>query len=190
MKSKYLLIIACLMVLSNFAFSQEFAADKGAVLFAGTGSFISSGDDLFEDGDGNRATTFSLTPTFNYFVAKNIFVGGGMEFISSTQGDWGNNSFGIGPQIGYMFGNQESTVFPYIDAGLRLQSMKYKYKSLDDEKATGTDIFFSAGMIVPLKSHIGLVFEAGYHVMNLKQKETKHPGNIFAISIGIAGLLF
>jgi len=54
----------------------------------------------------------------------------------------------------------------------------------------GSEIFLGGGVIVPVKSHLGLTFEVGYHMMNLKDKDydENYSGNIFAI--GIVGLLF
>jgi hypothetical protein len=62
----------------------------------------------------------------------------------------------------------------------------------DNSEGSGTDIFFGAGIVVPVKSHLGITIEAGYHMMDIKEKETdtSYSGNIFAIGIGIVGLLF
>jgi hypothetical protein len=191
MKIKLLIFILCLLACVSNLSAQEFAVDKGATFIAGVASFTSQSGDLFEDYDGNNATTFNLSPSINYFVAKNFFVGGGLEFAYEKQGDYKSNNIGIGPQIGYAFGNENSTAFPFFDVGIRYYGMNIDYGS-DDSKGSGTDIFFGAGVVVPVKSHLGITFEAGYHMMDIKEKEsdTSYSGNIFAIGIGIVGLLF
>jgi hypothetical protein len=191
MKSKPLFFALVMLISANNLFAQEYAVDKGATFISGVASFTSQGGELFKDYDGNNASTFNLSPSVNYFVAKNFFVGGGLEFAHEKQGDYKTNSIGIGPQIGYAFGNENSTAFPYFDVGLRYYGMNIDYGS-DNSEGSGTDIFFGAGIVVPVKSHLGITIEAGYHMMDIKEKETdtSYSGNIFAIGIGIVGLLF
>ena len=191
MKLKPLIFTFVLLVSTGNLFAQEYAVDKGATFISGVASFTSQSGELFEDYDGNNASTFNLSPSVNYFVAKNFFVGGGLEFAYEKQGDYKSNNIGLGPQIGYAFGNENSTAFPYFDVGLRYYGMNVDYGS-DNAKGSGTDIFFGAGIVVPVKSHLGITFEAGYHIMDINEKETdtSYNGNIFAIGIGIVGLLF
>ncbi|WP_297100160.1 outer membrane beta-barrel protein [uncultured Draconibacterium sp.] len=191
MKLKPLLFAFALLVSTSSLFAQEFAVDKGATFISGVASFTSQGGELFEDYDGNNASTFNLSPSVNYFVGKNFFIGGGLEFAHEKQGDYKSNNIGLGPQIGYAFGNEKSTAFPYFDIGLRYYGMSVDYGSGNSE-GSGTDIFLGAGIVVPVKSHLGITFEAGYHMMDINEKEsdTSYSGNIFAIGIGIVGLLF
>jgi hypothetical protein len=192
MKLKRLLVIICFFGITSFTFCQEFVVDKGAILLAGMGSFSSQGGELFEDLDNNRLITVNLTPALSYFITKGFFVGGSLEFANQSQGDISINGIGIGPHVGYAFGNSVSTVFPYFDVGLRYYSMSIDYDSTGDSNASGTDIFFGFGMIVPIKNHIGLSFEGGYHMIDLKDRDTdtSSAGNIFAIAVGVVGLIF
>lgn len=191
MKTRLSFLILLLIVVNTYSFAQEYAVDKGATWLSGTVSFSSSGGELFEDYDGNNSSVFNLAPSINYFVGKNFFMGGGLDFSLEKQGDYQSNSIGVGPQIGYAFGNQDSRAYPYLDLGLRYYGMSVDYGSGNSE-GTGTDIFFGAGINVPLRPHLGLTFEAGYHMLNIKEKEydDTYSGNIFAIGIGIVGLLF
>ena len=191
MKTRLSLTVLFILFLLNVGFTQEYAVDKGATMIAGSVSFSSSGGELFEDYDGNSDNVFSLSPTINYFVGKNFFIGGGLEFSTETQGDYKSNSIGVGPQIGYAFGNQESKVFPFVDLGLRYYGMSVDYGSGNSE-GSGRDIFLGAGMIFPVRSHLGLTFEAGYHMLNIKEKDydENYSGNVLGISIGIVGLLY
>ncbi len=191
MKTKFSLSVFLILFITSAAFAQEFAVDKGATWLAGTVSFSSSGGELFEDYDGNSDNVFNLSPTINYFIGKNFFIGGGLEFSNEKQGDYNSNSIGVGPQIGYAFGTQDSKVFPFVDLGLRYYGMSIDYGSGSSE-GTGRDIFLGAGVVVPLRAHLGLTFEAGYHMLNVKEKDydENYSGNILGIGIGIAGLLY
>jgi len=115
MKTKIILFVICLITLSSTVSAQQFALDKKATIISGSVSFMSQGGDLFEDLDGNKATSLTLAPNINYFITKNFFIGGSLEFSSEAQGDYSSNGIGIGPQIGYAFGGPESEVFPYLD---------------------------------------------------------------------------
>ncbi|TKG95212.1 porin family protein [Puteibacter caeruleilacunae] len=191
MKLKSLAIICVLLLGAGNLFAQEYAVDKGAYLISGTVSFSNMNGELFEDYNGDGVTAFQLAPKVNYFVAKNFFVGGGLDWSHQKQGDVKTNNIGFGPQFGYAFGDENSTAYPYLDAGLRYYGVKVDSGS-SDSKASGTEIFFGAGIVVPVRSHIGITFEAGYHIMNLEDKDSdvSASGNIFGIGIGISGLLF
>jgi hypothetical protein len=190
MKIKHLFFISFFLGLSSFVLGQEYAIDKGATFIAGMGSFISQGGDLFEDSDNKRINLITFSPSVNHFIAKNLFIGGGFEFSKQVQGNSAINALGIGPNFGYAIGNSNSTVFPYLDAGLR-----YYRKSMgkiNPAIVSGTDIFLGFGVLIPIKTHIGLAVEGTYHMMNLKVKESgsSSSGNIISIGIGIVGLLF
>jgi hypothetical protein len=192
MKIKTILAVIFISVLFREVSAQQYAVDKKATIISGSLSFTSQGGDLFEDFDGNKATTFSFTPNINHFITKNIFFGGSLELTTESQGDYKFTGTGIGPQIGVAFGGSQNKAYPYLDLGLRYYTMKSDFGSGSDVKFSGSDLSLGFGVIVPLKSHIGLIFEGGYHMMNLKDKDSKdsYSGKIFSIGAGIAGLLF
>lgn len=184
---KIILSILLLSFSTTFAFSQDYAVDKGAFILSGTGGFISQGGDLYEDFEENRLSTFTLTSAVNYFVVRNMFIGAGLSYNRMAQGDASVSTIGIGPTVGYAFGKKESKSNPYIAAGIQLYSL-----GSDGDTTSGTDISIGAGMIISIKEHFGLIIEVGYHFQNLKNEAWPESisGNIFGISIGIAGLLF
>jgi hypothetical protein len=181
---KTLIAIFCLTFFT-FSFSQEFAVDKGGVIIAGTASFASEGGDLFEI-DGDRQTTFSIAPSFIYFLVPNIGLGGSVAYTSTSVGDNSYHTLGIGPSLGYFIGNAGSTSFPYLAAGFQY------YTAGNGSSISGTDIVLGGGIIVPVKEHIGITIDVGYHMMSLKPEgaDESTSGNIIAVGIGITGLLF
>ncbi len=192
MKTKIMLLSIWFIGLCLTVSAQQYAIDKNATIISGLGSFMSQGGDLFEDTDGNKAKTVTFTPTINHFITKNFFIGGGIGFSTESQGDYKSNAIGLGPQIGYAFGNPQSKAIPYLDLGIRYYKMNYDYGFTDDYQISGSDIALGFGVIVPIKTHIGLIFEGGYHMLDLKDKDSDDTisGNIFSIAVGIAGLLF
>lgn len=191
MKTKCMLLIFCSGLFLNFA-AQQYAIDKKATIISGMGIFSSQSGDLFEDTNGNGYTTVTFNPTVNHFVTKNFFLGGGFEISTESQGTYHSNAIGIGPQLGYALGGPNSLVYPYLDLGISYYLMNADYGMNDNYHISGSDIAFGFGVIVPVKSHIGLIFEGGYHSINLKDKDSNqsYSGNIFSLGLGVAGLLF
>ena len=151
--------------------SQEYAVDKNATIISGTASFSNRGGSMFENGDGKNATLITFAPTVNHFIFKNLFIGGGLEISSDSQSDYHSSAIGIGPQIGYAFGNAHGSVFPYIDLGIRYYNMKQDFsRTLVDIKLFGWQKIFGFGVIVPLKKHIGLTFEGGYQIRSEERR--------------------
>jgi len=187
MRNKALLLIFYFFGLCISVSAQTYAIDKNAKIISGLGSYLSQGGDLFVDPGGNNAKIINFAANINYFIFKNFFIGGGIEFSNESTKNYKSNSTGFGPQMGYVFGNAQSIAYPFLDLGIR----RYEI-SLDYANASGYDIFFGFGMIIPVKSHIGLVFEGGYHTLNLKDNHNDNSisGNIFSLSVGFAGLLF
>jgi len=46
------------------------------------------------------------------------------------------------------------------------------------------------GIIIPLKNHIGLTIEGGYHFIELEKSGDKISGNILMFGVGISGLFY
>jgi hypothetical protein len=192
MKIKTSLFLICFFGIWSSVSAQSFAVDKKASIISGSVSFTSQGGEIFEDLDGNKVTSFTFTPNFNHFITKNFFIGGSLELSTESQGDYSSNGFGIGPQIGYAFGGPQSKAYPYLDLGILYYKVNADYGGGDSMQLSGSDILLGFGVIVPIKAHIGLIFEGGYQMLNLNDKDTdsSYSGNIFSIAVGIAGLIF
>jgi hypothetical protein len=111
-----------------------------------------------------------------------------LAFNRTSQGDSHTSSFGIGPSAGYFFGNSASTSIPFLGVGFNYSGNS----SWNDVKSSTTDIIIGAGMICPVKKHIGITFIADYHMQSWKLKDanTSISGSIFAVGVGIVGLIF
>jgi outer membrane protein W len=184
---KIILISLVLLLFHSFAFSQDFAVDKGSILFAGTASFSTSGGDLFENADEDRMMSMSIEPSVSYFVIQNVGVGLRASYSRDSQGDYSSSAMGVGPSLAYFLGDAESNMFPFLGAGFL-----YLSTTDDDYTLSGTDIAVVAGVLVPVKKNLGIMIDAGYHMMSLKHEDwdEAESGNMIMVGIGIAGILY
>ncbi len=185
---KIIILLVLMFSSLSIASSQDSAIDKGAIIISGLGSFSTRGGDLFEDDEGYRLTTYMLMPNINYFIASNLFIGGGVALTRQKQGHDSQQTFGIGPTIGYAMGLAKSKNYPYLAAGIRYYSLGF----VTGESLSGTDIVIGAGLIATVTENLGIIVEAGYHIMNLKYENSikSESGNIISVGIGVAGLIF
>jgi hypothetical protein len=184
MKKYFLIVFLFIFTFANELFSQGFAVDKGAIIASGSFSFSKQGGDLYEVG-GKGNTIVSLTPSFNYMLFKNFGVGGSVSLSSIESYRTSMSELVFGPHIGIFFGNEKSTLFPYFTLSYRFISVSESPNSFD-----GSDIVLNLGMIIPLKNHIGLTIEGGYHFIELENSGDKISGNILMFGVGISGLFY
>jgi hypothetical protein len=182
---KHVWISVILLLSSSVSFPQRYAVDQGSTIVSGTASFASQGGDLYEF-DDKRLSTIVLSSSINYFVAPNFSLGASLALASESRGHSSNTILQIGPNLSYFIGNAASKNYPFLTAGVRYYNMDYR------SSTSGTDIVFGGGIIAPVKDHLGIVVEVGYHIMNLKNEHagTSVSGNIVMISFGLAGLLY
>lgn len=184
MFKKFLFTIFASLVLVPYAVGQEYMTDKGSK-FAGVSlSFTSSGGDLYGYGD-DRVSMGTLAGTYNYFIAKQFFIGGSLGVTYQSVGDSDGTTISAGPQLGVAFGKPESKTFPFLSVGYR-----YDHYSVGDESVGGGDIAFSAGFIVQAADHLGVTIEAGYHIKNVSSEGVSVSGNIIMLGVGLTGLLY
>jgi hypothetical protein len=187
MKQTLLIIAFCLTSLTYFANAQEYAVDKRATWLSGTAGFSSHGGDLY----GRRQNTFVLAPSFSHFVVSNFFIGAAAEVGYRSEGNFNSTILGIGPHLGLAGGNLNSTVFPYFAVGVQFHyetSSHYSFSGAQD--LHGIDLAFGAGMVATLKAHLGLTFEAAFHLLNMNISGESVYGNTTSIGIGLTGLFF
>jgi hypothetical protein len=162
---------------AQFASYKKSAIRKGSFIISGTASIEIYGGELY----GDSATGIALYPAFRYFIKHKIFVGGVIGYSRlSVDGD-SLNLLQIGPCVGYVFGPEKSKMYPYVELELLYTSM-----SIDGYSISGFDLVLGGGVIYPIRKHLALIAEGGFHVQFMEEAS----GNIFKINIGIAGLIF
>jgi hypothetical protein len=181
----FLLLSICFMGLNLIVNGQKYAIDKGASTISGSASFSTAGGDLYEYG-GDRLTTITLQPSYNYFVAKNFYIGGVLDISYLAQGGDNMSTFGIGPQLGYAIGDSSSKAIPYFNLGIMYESITYGSGDSDSEASNGSNLFLGFGVLVPVKKNLAITVEGKYSMMKIES----YSGNVITLGIGIVGLLF
>ena len=181
---KFLLSLLLLTAPISLNFCQEFALSKGSTILTGMGSYSNHGGNLYGNAQGKRTYNITLASTFYYFVVPRFSIGSSIAFTRDTHYNY--NTFGIGPVFGYFFGDDESTLYPYLSAGIRYYSMNRNLS------IAGTDIMVGGGVLIPVKKHIAFAIEAGYRKINIKNRiyRINPSGDIISIGVGISGLFF
>ncbi len=104
---KTFLLISMLLLTASFCFGQF--AEKGSMLFNGSLSAYAGKQKLKNSGTTSetKISSFSLSPTFQYFVIDNLAVGGMLRYSSQTSksGDFKSidSQLTIGPVARYYF---------------------------------------------------------------------------------------
>lgn len=184
---KHAVAVFALLFIAGPVSAQDFAIDKGAFVLDGTISFNSDGGELFENVDGDRANTVLLNPSVLYFVAPGLAIGGELYVENASQGDFSVTTIGVGPEVTYFFGGPESTVYPFIAAGVSYASL-----SSDFVDASGIGFGFGAGAAFMLTSSVAITAGGSYEISNLSVDQTNETqsGNTIRLELGVAAFLF
>lgn len=106
--------------------------------------FESASGDLYENAAGDARTSIGLSTGVGYFVMRGLNIGAMVAFESESQGDRSESTFGIGPQLNYMFvGN--GRLVPYLGAAFLFSSMNAD-NGVFESKATLTSIVLQGGV--------------------------------------------
>jgi hypothetical protein len=171
------------MILSIAASAQpEYAVDKGSFVLNTSGMFTSQGgDDLYGD---DRLTTFMLNTSLLYFVIPNLAIGGNFELLTASLGGDSETLFGIGPEIDYFFGTEETNLYPFIGGS-------FLYSNLSDAYSA-TFINFHGGINYMLTTHVGLLGQAFFQLENYNPEGDGDSlsGNTFGLAFGISAFLY
>jgi len=199
MKGILLCAFVALLGLAVFwgsAFAQSFPTNTGSVMLTGAFQFTNAGGDLYEDGDGDRATMISFNPVVNVFATPGFSLGGGLTFAYASQGDYSQTTWGIGPRMAYFIGGHKprasakGTVYPYLGT-----AFQYIHSAVDygwgDFSASGTMIYFGFGFMNMITNTVGLFGEGGYQIDSQKPEDgDSESGTKINIVLGLASFLY
>jgi hypothetical protein len=184
MKLSQLFLICGIVFIQFGAFGQEYSFGKGTSMISGMGNFSC----LKANSDSKFVTEITLTPSYNYFLFRNFFVGAGMSYKYQNLNDPTTGSIVLGPHIGYTFGNEYSSAIPYLNLGLSYQLNSYDFESSWDVAFQGRCISYALGVIIPIKSHLGVAIEGKYNAINFKAVNLK-AGEV-SLNFGLVGMIF
>jgi hypothetical protein len=195
MNLKHTLLVCSMIGMHVVASGQESAIGKGASLIKGLAGFTSTG----YGPNIKRSNVLTISPAMDYFLLDHFFVGGALNYENTNSESFNTSMFGIGPEIGYAFGSQTSIVFPYLTAGWNFQKSKTDFlisNSTITTNNSGNGISLGLGVIIPVKSHLGIVVEGKYNMYsfsntnNLSINKTSDNSNVISFNFGIVGMLF
>ncbi|GAB5399599.1 MAG: hypothetical protein Aureis2KO_11840 [Aureisphaera sp.] len=184
-------------VVAAFTFTMSAQTEKGNWYFGADAGISFSSNKMtpeFDgtDGEDTTTSTFSVTPSANYFVIDNLAVGLDLSFTSSntkfdTEGgeqEFKSNSFAVIPNGTYFFGS--SSTRPYIGAGAGLMSMGGEE---DSTKFSGLAIKGQGGVAIFLNDNVAVNIGVEYINANLTNKEEdqlKNKSNTLGVGAGFS----
>lgn len=161
------------------------ATDSRAAIVSGMLSFSSQGGDLYGGFDDERLTTITIMPSFIYFVAPGIGIGGDLSYSRLSRGENSLTTWGVGPKIGY-FMDSGGNIIPFFAGGIN-------YLSISDEEdgENGFRFKFGGGILIR-RDHMAISIEAAYVIDRFKFEGASESttGNTIVIGVGFAGLLY
>jgi hypothetical protein len=200
-KNAIILGLALIAGLGTTAESGEFFTDQGSIWAGGSFGYIN------ENIRGSDApmNIFMLSPIIRYFPVKYLIVSPAFSWTTMSQTDKDDNGYtsgmySIGPEVGFAFGNNISTV-PYV-----YSAMQYAHSySSTTSSGTGTFSPFSqtvksgadgyriplfGGIMVPFMEGLGIQLEAGFIYKHLRNYTYNRSSDMstFSVSVGVCGV--
>jgi hypothetical protein len=182
MKIRNLILICSLAGISLTVQGQENVVGKGTTMIMGLGSFSSQK----YNSSSSRISALAISTSCDYFYKNNVFLGGGFSLGYQGVSGYNSTALAVGPELGFAFGNENSNVYPYIDAGCH-----FDYTSVSHSYITstyGAGVSAGLGLLIPLQKHVGLAIEAKYNTLKFFDSDNKQ--NTLSLNFGFVGLLF
>jgi hypothetical protein len=181
-------VIACALVLAMAVpcSAAYYAVDKGVILAGGSVGFESSGGDLYENADGDKATTITFDPFAGYFFMPNLALGAHIHFSKETHGDYKASEVGFGPAAFYYFGGEYSKMFPFVSARFDWKKASSSYDDTDYPDYTYTTIGFAGGVTAMVSKNVGIRASLFYEMDTEEQEDQDSvDGNKLGLRVGI-----
>ena len=136
--------------------------------------------------DGDKYSTFNLTPSMGYFVANNLAVGLDLGFVSITEKyedyKFVTSTLSLMPTVTYYF-KKESNIAPYLGAGVGYASISEK-ESIGSysEKTTNDGFAWKAkgGVVYLITPSIGVDLGLSYGEVSNNEDVSFNGGKIKA----------
>jgi hypothetical protein len=150
-------VLGLLLLMAGNAEGQSSPVDKGSLMFSGSASFTSRG----EENDDDRVFTINLNSGAGAFLLPGLMLGGNLQFWSAS---WRGNTlstWGIGPKIAYFFGTDKqwfepSAVYPMVGGAFTLTGAS------NGEGISGSVLNLEGGIVAMATRSVGLTLTAFY----------------------------
>ena len=175
---KKILFTAAAFLLMNNLFAQESIADKGSLILGGVVSYTNQKD------VPGRSHQLALEASADKLISNHIFIGGTVRY--GNVGSHSNyiDSYAVGPDLGYIWDKKANILYPFVSAGYLFN----KSDGFDDF----SEISAGAGVIVPLKKHIGLSIKWNFVRCKFGNdwRNSTFTTDLSVFTVGINGLFY
>lgn len=180
MKIRNLLLLLSIIGLHLIGNAQENLVGKGTKMIMGLASFSSTGASY----SSNRLSSVTLSGSYDRFYKDHMFLGVNVSGLYNNMNSNNNGAIALGPEIGYVFGNQDSKLFPYMVGGCGIEVLNPGYAIYKG----GVNLSMGLGVIIPIQKNFGFVIQGKYE--NLKYFDSDSNINAISLNFGFLGLLF
>lgn len=177
------MVVSSILFLSIIqGYSQYFAIDQRAMILGGSAGLITTGT----EGNSKRNSIITILPVFDYFIKQNLFIGSTVIFQYEVINSNETTTLGIGPEIGYAFGNSQKQTYPFL---------KFGYTYIASDNISSSLITIAGGIVIEIVKHVGIVGLLSYNIINNKYTSNLNSnnsisGNSVNLSFGIYGLIY
>ena len=183
MVSKLKISMAIVAVCMSTLFADKFSGKQGDIWTGGSFNFMS----VKTNGVSDRGNILTLCPMVRFFPVSGLCLGPRISWMGIYEGSSRNNIFGLGMDIGYAGGSQ---VIPYFITSPHFafvsSSSSNSYYGSSSSSSQAFFLPFTAGMIIPTGSSLGIQLELGYSINT--SSSLGEADNVFSIGIGVCGL--
>lgn len=177
------ILAGLLAALPAAAAAQSYPTDRGSLLLGGGAGFSSSGTTVDGEEQGDRITSFNLSPSVQYFVVPGLALGGDLSVSRFSDGEQSITTYGGGPSASYYFGSGERPFYPFVSANVRLVR-----NSENDDSNLGYGA--STGAVFMFNRSVGLRTSLYYNVQSLDAEEIEIDNDTFGVGIGFTAFTF
>ena len=191
LKTLLLAIAAVLLVLP--AQAQDYPIDQGSFVFGGSVSYQSQGGDGF-DGEPveERQTNLTVNPFFLLFVMEGIGAGGEIFVARISDNGTTQTAYGIGPTLGYFFGSEESSVYPFVSATPVYLRSNFSFPNGADASTDGLGLRLNGGAAVMLAANAAVTLGIFYQLDRLSADNLEQTvnTNTFGLTMGVTAFVY
>ena len=174
---KFTILLVLILSSSQLFAQKKFAVDKGSIIVAGSAGFSSTGN-----GESDRFTLITASPSLSFFVVPNLAIGGSGNFRRFSSSGSSSTFIGIGPTVAYYFGGINTKSYPFV-------SSSFSYNKLLDFSSQ-ISLQFSSGVAFMIAKNVAITGEAFFLVIRESQDGADENGNSFGIQIGVSTFIF
>jgi hypothetical protein len=177
---------------------EDYAVGRGGFIVGGSIRVTSLGGEQFAE----RLAVVSVSPVVQYFAVPSLAIGGAFDFSyvsgSKVENRASRTAVGIGPRIGYYFGNADSRVYPFLAGTVFVSRVTVGEVTIpqlgaqDGPDGTVVDMVASGGAAFLISRNVGITGEVFYraNLTDIEGQPEALDTNEFGFRFGIAAFVY